>query len=63
MENKEDKELNPAKTLPIYSAVRKLVYITDDVMHEMDRVLTKYKKRKNDLQHIYKRRFQRNRTI
>lgn len=37
MENKEDKELNPAKTLPIYSAVRKLVYITDDVMHEMDK--------------------------
>ena len=37
MENTEDKELNPAKTLPIYSAVRKLVYITDDVMHEMDK--------------------------
>ena len=33
----EEKDLTPTKSLPIYSAVRKLVYCTDDLMHEMDK--------------------------
>ena len=47
--------------------IKDYVYIRNNkssiVLKKEYRVLTKYKKRKNDLQHIYKRRFQRNRTI
>lgn len=47
--------------------IKNFVYIRTNkssiVLKKEYRVLTKYKKRKNDLQHIYKKRFQRNRRI
>ena len=47
--------------------IKNFVYIRTNkssiILKKEYRVLTKYKKRKNDLQHIYKRRLQRNRRI